>query len=138
MGALRVRCRAFQPSTRLYCPLEWVFRPTAPWEVMTIFDPDGTNIDWVFGRELLYDALVVGHAVGKGDVLLHRRGDLLVITLRTPDEVSVFTVSAGPVFEFMYKSLEIVPFGDEEFVTADYMDAAIAQLLITPSTNDEE
>lgn len=68
--------------------------------------------EWVFGRDLLADALESG-ASGDGDVHLRTRGELLEIELRSPDGRATLRIERQAAAAFLRQSEASVPRGSE-------------------------
>lgn len=85
---------------------------TDPYAVTMRVTDGGGRVEWVFGRELLADALGTGHA-GVGDVVVTVRGDLVVLGLSSPDGAGTAVFRRRDVAVFVARTHEIVLPGTE-------------------------
>lgn len=95
---------------------------------MAFYAGDEEPVEWIFARELLTVGAV--HQVGEGDVQVWPAGHnnrLLHISLSSPFGDALFEVPIGPLADFLHRTYQIVPAGQEPgFVD---LDAELANLL---------
>ncbi|RKE17372.1 SsgA family sporulation/cell division regulator [Streptomyces sp. TLI_171] len=105
------------------------FDPALPYAVRLAFLPglpDGEEVEWCFGRDLLAEGCRAPS--GEGDVRVSPgRGDRVLVTLSNGLDRAVIGVPAGPVAEFLADAFAAVPAGAE----SEYLelDPGLARLL---------
>lgn len=93
------------------------YRSSDPYAVTALFDTGADEpVRWVFSRDLLDEGLV--HDVGDGDVAVLPGQDGLgqptvLLRLVSPTGMAVLEASADDVLEFLGRSYELVPPGEE-------------------------
>jgi hypothetical protein len=96
------------------------YRADDPFAVTAAFQGDGVAIEWVFARDLLRGGLE--EPCGEGDVhvwpLREDGGDLVLLSLSSPDGQAVLEAHAAEVRAFLDRTLQLVPAGRE----SDYVD----------------
>lgn len=83
-----------------------------PYAVAMRVTDTGGPVEWVFARDLLADALDHGRA-GVGDLVVIARGDLVVLSLSTPDGTGAAVFRRDDVTTFVARAQRIVPPGRE-------------------------
>lgn len=92
------------------------FDPDDPYAVRMQLEARSGTVTWTFARQLLVDGLY--EPTGAGDVqvwpCLNGAGEAVVIVeLYSPDGVGVLQASARRVHEFVSRTLEVLPVGQE-------------------------
>lgn len=93
---------------------------------------NGTNVDWVFARDLLHQGLRA--PAGTGDVRVQPmpyNPTRVQLELSSPSGYAVFTTCAQTLGEFLYRTFEAVP-ADTEYSWLDF-DVALSDLLNDPA-----
>ncbi|MBB5152494.1 SsgA family sporulation/cell division regulator [Saccharopolyspora phatthalungensis] len=93
-----------------------------PYEVCLSFNAGKSGrVDWVFGRDLLTDGLVVNS--GEGDVRIGPRLDapaLVNISLRSPSGQATFEADAERLMKFVNETYELVaPGAEHQWMSVD-------------------
>ncbi|MBB5160016.1 SsgA family sporulation/cell division regulator [Saccharopolyspora phatthalungensis] len=100
-----------------------------PYEVSMSFNTGKPNtVDWVFGRDLLADGLLIDS--GEGDVRISPQAGetaLVLITLTSPAGQATFEADADLLSEFLNDSYEVVAPGDEHLFMD--VDEALSRLM---------
>ena len=109
---------------------ELAFDHTDPYAVTMRLEAKSGSVVWTFARELLTDGLYT--PIGDGDVqvwpCLGSSGDaVVIIELSSPDGTAVLQAPSRMVHDFVARTLEVVPAGEESAHLA--LDALISQLL---------
>jgi hypothetical protein len=109
---------------------ELVFDPADPYAVVMNLEARSGTVVWTFARDLLADGLYEPR--GDGDVqvwpCLSSSGDaVVIIELSSPDGLALLQAPSRAVHDFVVRTLEIVPAGEESAHLA--MDDLISQLL---------
>lgn len=92
------------------------YDPTDPYTVSVTFHTVDGDVRWEFGRDLLVEGL--SSPAGDGDVhiwpCLDDEGHAVVmVELNSPDGELLAQVPAGPIHQFVARSLSMVPRGTE-------------------------
>ncbi len=100
-----------------------------PYAVAACFDTAGTNVCWVFGRDLLARGLFA--PTGDGDVHVWPCLDSLgravtIIELTSPDGEALMQAQSQEVSDFLHRTEALVPSGSETMHVD--MDQVLAQL----------
>ena len=109
---------------------ELVFDHADPYAVAMYLEAKSGSVVWTFARELLSDGLY--QPVGDGDVqvwpCLSSCGEaVVVIELSSPDGMAILQAPSREVHDFVVRTLEVVPEGEESAHMA--LDTLISQLL---------
>jgi len=109
---------------------ELVFDHADPYAVTMRLEARSGSVVWTFARELLADGLYA--PIGDGDVqvwpCLSGSGEaVVVIELCSPDGMAMLQASSRSVHDFVDRTLEVVPEGEETEHLA--IDTLISQLL---------
>ena len=109
---------------------ELVFDHVDPYAVTMRLDAKSGSVVWTFARELLADGLY--EPIGDGDVqvwpCLSGSGEaVVVIELCSPDGMAMLQAPSRAVHDFVDRTLEVVPEGEETAHLA--LDDLISQLL---------
>ena len=88
------------------------YNPADPYAVtLRVIDGAGP-LEWMFGRELLAEALATGRT-GVGDVAVIVRGDLVVLGLASPGGTGTAVFRRADIATFVARTHEIVRPGTE-------------------------
>jgi Streptomyces sporulation and cell division protein, SsgA len=116
-----------QRTVAIPCSLE--YRAEEPFAVRAIFRTGPADIEWSFARDLMIEGLQ--RPSGEGDVVMwpERQGPvpLLLIALNSPSGQAVLECESAHVEQFLRRTFQIVPLGDEG-ASLD-IDATIAAIL---------
>jgi hypothetical protein len=109
---------------------ELVFDPADPYAVVMHLEARSGTVTWTFARELLIEGLY--EPVGDGDVqvwpcLSNTGSAVVIIELCSPDGTALIQAPSRLVHDFVTRSLEAVPTGEETSHLA--LDSLITQLL---------
>jgi sporulation and cell division protein SsgA len=109
---------------------ELVFDPADPYAVAMNLEARSGRVTWTFARELLEQGLY--SPSGDGDVqvwpCLSAAGDaVVIIELCSPDGTALLQAPSRTVHDFVIRTLEVVPAGEESTHLA--LDAMISKLL---------
>lgn len=109
---------------------ELLFDPSDPYAVEMRLGARSGSVVWTFARELLADGLY--GAVGDGDVqvwpCLGDAGEaVIIIELSSPDGLALLQAPSRSVQDFVSRTLEAVPLGQESEHLA--LDTLVSQLL---------
>ena len=109
---------------------ELIFNPADPYAVVMRLEARSGTVVWTFARDLLADGLF--EPCGSGDVqvwpFLSDSGTaVVIIELSSPDGRALLQAPSRAVQDFVARTREAVPQGEESAHLA--MDAIIAQLL---------
>jgi hypothetical protein len=109
---------------------ELVFDPADPYAISMNLEARSGTVTWTFARELLDQGLY--SPSGDGDVqvwpCLSGAGDaVVIIELCSPDGTALLQAPSRTVHDFVARTLDIVPAGQESAHLA--LDTLIAQLL---------
>lgn len=108
-----------------------IYNTADPLAVSTLFDTGAEKpVRWTFARDLLSEGL--HRRVGDGDMAVWPAVDdtgepALNLRLSSPDGDALIEAPAGVVEDFLARTAEVVPFGDEELQTN--VDAALEAIL---------
>ena len=113
-----------------YLEGELVFNPSDPYAVSMNLEARSGTVTWTFARDLLSQGLY--SPSGDGDVqvwpCLSGSGDaVVIIELCSPDGTALLQAPSRTVHDFVARTLEVVPAGDESAHLA--LDDLISQLL---------
>ena len=99
-------------------PIQLSYDPSDPYAVtLTIFTESG-DVEWVFARDLLRDAL--SSTVGQGDIQLRSDVGAVIIDLSSPSGEAQLECARRSVEQFIAASYDAVPDGSESgFVDVD-------------------
>lgn len=116
-------------SESVTIPVTLKYNPEDPYATTITFGGDGLAVDWVFARELL--AAGQSGPAGTGDVKTQPSSTdpgVMVIMLTSPDGTATLMADIATIAEFLDKTYEVVPAG-EESVSSD-LDAALKNILL--------
>jgi hypothetical protein len=88
------------------------YRREEPYAVVFDFSAAQPGLEWTVSRDLLADALIYNRA-GTGDVRVLARGDLVVLTLSTPEGTGTVVFRRDDVAELVNRTHRIVRPGQE-------------------------
>ncbi|MBB5937278.1 SsgA family sporulation/cell division regulator [Streptomyces zagrosensis] len=113
--AVQARLIASAPRTRAI-PARLRYEPADPFAVCVSFPPtaslDGFEVEWAFGRDLLEIGL--REPAGSGDVHIWPCGpELTVLEFRAVEGMAMVQLNTADLREFLGRSYELVPAGDE-------------------------
>ncbi|WP_051943644.1 SsgA family sporulation/cell division regulator [Streptacidiphilus rugosus] len=111
-------------------PVRLTFTRIKAWSIqLTFFLPGDEPVQWNVSRELLLDGL--SDVAGEGDVrvrpLAWHDGELVAITLRSPEGEAELVAPATALHAFLLRTDLLVPFGEE--FSDEWLDQGIARLL---------
>jgi hypothetical protein len=109
---------------------ELVFTPNDPYAITMHLEARSGTVTWTFARELLAEGIYA--PTGDGDVqvwpCLSGAGEaVVIIELSSPDGLAVLQASSRTVHDFVDRTLEAVPHGEETAHLS--LDHLIKQLL---------
>lgn len=90
----------------------WSYTADDPWVITVAFRLGAQTSTWLFGRELLAEALAHVTA-GDGDVMWAAGTYTVILTLDTPEGICLVEFDRGPVEMFMAQTECVVPLGAE-------------------------
>jgi hypothetical protein len=96
-------------------PIQLSYDPSEPYAVKLTIFTESTDVEWVFARELLRDALV--RNVGDGDIRLGSDGAAVTIELSSPSGEAQLECARHSVEIFVAGVYEAVPEGGESLRT---------------------
>ncbi|MCH9815426.1 MAG: SsgA family sporulation/cell division regulator [Actinomycetia bacterium] len=92
-------------------PIQLAYDPSDPYAVtLTIFTESG-DVEWVFARDLLRDAL--SDSVGQGDIRLRSDVGAVIIDLSSPSGEAQLECARRSVEQFISSIYDAVPDGSE-------------------------
>ncbi|MDT3400537.1 SsgA family sporulation/cell division regulator [Streptomyces sp. B1866] len=114
--AVQARLIASTPEARAI-PAGLHYERQDPFAVRVSFPPaaslDGTEVDWVFGRELL--AAGLRGPAGNGDVHVWPCGpERTVMEFHAPEGMAMVQFDTADLRLFLFRSYAVVPEGDED------------------------
>ena len=109
---------------------ELAYDPADPFAVSATFNTVAGQVRWTFGRDLLIGGLY--EPTGDGDVhvwpcLDDEANPVVIIELCSPDGTALLQAPSRTVHDFVVRTLEVVPAGEESTHLA--LDALITKLL---------
>lgn len=93
----------------------WSYRRPHPFAVHVGFLTRDGFVEWSFARDLLVDGLTA--PAGEGDVEVRPHvndSSRLILELRSPDGSARFELDRAAIAQFVRRSLELVPRGEED------------------------
>lgn len=132
LQVISIQTQAKCARTGASMPAWLSYRSDAPLQIEASFLTANGPVPWVFGRELLAEALANGHA-GAGDVRLETAefvGSLpaqMVVHLRSHDGSARLLLDQQALREFLRASEQIVPLRQERLLLD--LDAELRELL---------
>jgi hypothetical protein len=115
---------------RYQIPVELTFRQATPWAIeLTFFLPGDEPVHWTVSRELLLDGLRT--VAGEGDIQVRplewHDGDLVAITLRSPEGEAELIAPLAALHAYLLRSAMLTPFGEE--FSEEWLERGITRLL---------
>lgn len=120
------------------CPITVEFRydPEDALAVKVVFMDEGSEIEWVFARDLLFEVLNKGQAGADGaDVKLSRvlygphSVERIALYMNSPDGSALVYFRRGPLASFAEQVEQRLPAAEAEAKFSDDIDAELARLL---------
>ncbi|MEZ0068400.1 hypothetical protein ABIA32_004425 [Streptacidiphilus sp. MAP12-20] len=115
-------------------PVRLTFNRVTPWAIqLTFFLPGDEPVQWTVSRELLLDGL--SDVAGEGDIQVRplewQDGELVAITLRSPEGEAELIAPLVALHAFLLRTDMLTPFGEE--FTDEWLDRGITRLLTAES-----
>lgn len=115
-------------------PSEITWDSSCPMMVKIVFTWAESEIEWVFGRDLLIGPLLTSEATGDGDVRVTVLGDELSLYLTSPFGEVRLTAARKSVHDFITTTLNFVP-QDRETEHLPLDNDTLAQIVLSWSEN---